>query len=97
MLNENPRAHAAGDRDVVPVLRPQPRRDHVVVRRESGAFVVVASGVERIAARIQDQGWEAKMQFYRYLRRLGVVKALESAGAVEGDTVRLGEWEWEWE
>ena len=41
--------------------------------------------------------WNAKMQFYDYLRRRGVVKALEQMGISSGDTVRFGATEWEWE
>jgi Obg family GTPase CgtA-like protein len=34
---------------------------------------------------------------YARLRRTGVVKALEDAGIMPGDTVRIGEIEMEWE
>jgi GTP-binding protein len=40
---------------------------------------------------------EAAARFQRQLRALGVVEALEKAGAQHGDTVRIGEQELEWQ
>ena len=37
------------------------------------------------------------MQFYKHLKTTGVVKALEDAGIKSGDTVRIGEVEWDWD
>ena len=41
--------------------------------------------------------WRARLQFHRELNRLGVIEALERAGVAPGDTVRIGEFEMEWE
>ena len=82
--------------DSPPVLRPKPVTASVV-RKEDGVFVVRDPAVERIAAILDPEDWQAQTQFYARLRRLGVVRALERAGIAEGDTVRIGEFEWEWE
>ena len=37
------------------------------------------------------------MQLYRHMQKTGVVRALEGAGIKQGDTVRLGTVEWEWD
>ena len=81
----------------VPVLRPRLRRERVKVRCEDGAYVVSAPAAARIAALIDENDWNARVQFYGQLRRMGVIKVLEDAGIATGDTVRIGKLEWEWE
>ena len=81
----------------LPVLRPKPSREPVRVRTEEGMLVVAAPAAERIAAVIDATDWNARVQFYGYLKRIGVVKALEEAGVEPGTTVRIGKVEWEWE
>ena len=79
-----------------PVLRPRPVSVSVV-RDEGGVFVVQEAAVERIAELLDPDDWQALAQFYARLKRLGVVRALERAGIDQGDTVRVGEFEWEWD
>ena len=81
----------------VPVLRPIPKRQGVGIFIENDVFVVDAPGVERIAERIDYEDWMARMQLYRHMQKTGVVRALEEAGIKQGDTVRLGTVEWEWD
>ena len=81
----------------IPVIRPEPRRRGVSIYQEDGVYVVQAPGVERIAQRIDYEDWLARMQFYKHMQKTGVVKALEDAGISEGDTVRIGDVEWEWD
>ncbi len=80
----------------LPVLHPEPKRDRVSVHVENDTFVVSAPGVERIAKRIDYEDWMARMQLYRHMQKVGVVRELEEAGIKEGDTVRIGEVEWDW-
>ena len=81
----------------IPVIRPEPRRRGVSIYQEDGVYVVQAPGVERIAQRIDYEDWLARMQFYKHMQKTGGVKALEDAGISEGDTVRIGDIEWEWD
>ena len=81
----------------IAILRPEPKRRGVSISHENGVFVVQAPGVERIAQRIDYEDWLARMQFYKHMQKTGVVKALEEAGISEGDTVRIGNVEWEWD
>ena len=81
----------------LPVLRPKPRRETVLVRKRGDVFDVRARRAVRIAALLNEDDWNARMQFLGYLQRAGVVRALENAGVLPGDTVRFGEVEWEWE
>ena len=82
----------------LPVLRPSPRGAGASVRKDaSGVFVVDSADAARVGAMVDAGNWSARMQYYARLRRTGVVKALEDAGVMPGDTVRIGELEWEWE
>jgi GTP-binding protein len=90
-LSEDP------EEENIPILRPQPRRRGVSVHQEDGIYIVEAPGVERIAQRIDYEDWLARMQFYKHMQKTGIVKALEEAGITEGDTVRIGDVEWEWD
>ena len=81
----------------VPVLRPMPKRQGVGIFIENDVYVVDAPGVERIAERIDYEDWTARMQLYRHMQKTGVVRALEEAGIKQGDTVRLGTVEWDWD
>ena len=81
----------------VPVLRPMPKRQGVGIFIENDVYVVDAPGVERIAERIDYEDWTARMQLYRHMQKTGVVRALEEAGIKQGDAVRLGTVEWDWD
>ena len=78
-------------------LRPEPVKGKPKVRRMGGGFIVDDSSISRIAAMVDLDNWDAKLQFHAHLKRMGVVHALEEAGVSHGDTVRIGEVEWEWE
>ncbi len=81
----------------IPILQPLPKRRGVSVYIEEEVYVVDSPGVERIATRIDYEDWMARMQFYKHLKTTGVVQALEDAGIKSGDTVRIGEVEWDWD
>ncbi len=81
----------------IPIFQPLPKRRGISVYIEEEVYVVDSPGVERIATRIDYEDWMARMQFYKQLKTTGVVKALEDAGIKSGDTVRIGEVEWDWD
>ena len=82
----------------LPVLRPRPRSPDASVHKDAGGvFVVDSVDAARVGAMVDVANWDARMQYYARLRRTGVVKALEDAGIMPGDTVRIGELEFEWE
>lgn len=73
-----------------------PRRPLLeVVRDDDGAFRVTGAAVERWAAMTDFNNDEAVRYLQRRLERAGVEEALRAAGARSGDTVRIGEWEFE--
>ena len=79
---------------VVP-RKPKPP-EGPVVRREGEAFVVSCPLAERMFEPSDVTHWSGRMQMHRQLTRLGVIEALEQAGAGVGDTVYVGRHEMVW-
>jgi GTP-binding protein len=91
-------ARDSEESEEIPVLRPTPRRERArVIREDERTFVVIAPTAERIGKMIDQSDWAARMQYYSYLKRSRVISALEAAGVLPGDTVRIGDVEWDWE
>lgn len=64
-----------------------------IERRDDGTFVVSGERVERLAAMTNFDSDEALARFERALGRMGVERKLQELGATEGDTVRIGPYE----
>ena len=77
-------------------LKPAPAPAPEVVRRAWG-FQVSGPAAERLLARTDFDSEEGLQRFQSRLRRIGVTQALEEAGAEPGDTVRIGEAEFEYQ
>ena len=86
-----------GDEEPAPVLRPRPVHQVPRVIKDGACLVVESAPAARVAAMVDRRNWNAMIQLRRYLKRVGVVKALEDAGVGPGDPVRIGKLEWEWE
>ncbi len=82
----------------VPVYRPDEQATAFSVQPE-GARTWRLSGkaIERAAAMTYWEYDEAVRRFQRILERLGVDGVLRQAGAKQGDVVRIGEYELEWQ
>jgi GTP-binding protein len=68
-----------------------------VVERHPWGFLVSGVAVERLVARASFDSDAAMQRFQVALDRMGVSSALEEAGAQPGDTVRIGEKEFEYQ
>lgn len=79
------------------VWRPRQHERPEVGKTRSGAYVVSYRPAERLAALVDGDNWDARIQLYEQMRRMGVVAALEKAGIESGDEFRVGKLEWEWE
>ena len=78
------------------VHRPEPE-GLAVERASDGAFVVRGRPAERAVA-VSDLTNPQALDYVQHrLRKLGVEKALARAGARDGDTVRIGAFEFEYE
>ena len=80
----------------IPVLEPRARRERVTVEESQGVFVVKSSRAERIVRRVDLEDWSVQAQLWGEFIRMGLVRALERAGAKTGSVVRIGDWELEW-
>ncbi len=83
--------------ETVPLYRPEPGpSDYTVARDPDGAWRVSGKAIERAAKMTYWEHDEAVRRFQGLLEHLGVEEALRAAGAREGETVRIGEFELEW-
>jgi GTP-binding protein len=82
--------------EVVKVFRPQPREPDIRVERRDGVFLVSAPQLERLVAGSDSADAETRRQLSAQFKRMGLSRALEKAGVVPGDKVRLGDFEWKW-
>jgi GTP-binding protein len=93
-----PRPVAAGPR--APVIRLRRRRtkpEPPRVERRSWGFEVSGPAVERLVERTDLDSEQGLARFQMALDRLGVSAALEEAGAEPGDSVRIGQVEFEYQ
>ena len=81
----------------LPVFRPEPvdaRRS--VIMESDGVFRITHPRVVRLAQGSDLDDWEARVQFHAVLDRLGVSGALTQLSVASGDTVLVGDWDFEW-
>jgi GTP-binding protein len=91
-------AQAVPEPEALPVYRLVPDPTEFTVQRDpDGAWRVQGKAVERSAHMTYWEHDEAVRRFQRLLSRLGVERALKDAGAESGDTVRIGDYELEWQ
>ena len=82
----------------IPVIRPKvPKSADIVVREPGGVLRIVHQKAVRLARGSNLETWEARIQFQRRLEQLKVTKALRDAGVETGDTVVVGDWEFDWD
>jgi GTP-binding protein len=65
------------------------------IEREDKAFIVTGNWIAGLVASTNFDDTESLQYFQRLLRKKGVIAALEKAGVVEGDLIRLNEAEFE--
>ena len=79
------------------VLIPRRREKPNIRRSKDGSFVVSYEPAERLAELVDGGDWDARLQLYEQLLRMGIVAALEKAGIASGDLFRIGKLNLEWE
>lgn len=62
---------------------------------ESGVFLVTGGEAQRILDTTDPNDETSMRRFQQMLQKSGIVDALKQAGAVDGDTVIMGDWEFE--
>lgn len=66
-----------------------------VIKKDGDVFVVTGGTVDYILDTTNSEDEVSMRRFQQMLVKEGIVDALRENGAVEGDTVRLGEWEFD--
>ena len=96
LVKETDRESSSQGSSEVPVLRPKPKGRRISVVKDAETYVVHAGELERLIRGTDISDWEARMQLMSLLEKAGVHQALQKAGVVEGDTVRIGGSDMEW-
>ena len=91
-LKELPKTRAFEEEEIV--QEPQYEKGFEV-SVEDGVFVVTGGTVNYILDTTNDEDEVSMRRFQQLLVKEGIVDALRKAGAVEGSTIRLGEWEFD--
>ena len=82
----------------MPVYRPaEDPREFAISREDDAGWRVSGTAIERAAAMTYWEHHESVRRYQKLLETLGVEEALRKAGIAEGDTVRVGEFELEWQ
>ena len=82
---------------VTPTFRKPADMTWDVVRVDGSTFVVTGERVERLVLMTRLEDSESLRYLHRRLERIGVLGRLRDLGVMEGDTVRIAGWEFEYE
>jgi len=79
------------------IFRLEPRDDErdYTIRRDNDTFVIDSPSIERLIKRTNFGSHDGIQRFARILRAKGVDAALRKLGAEEGQTIRIGDFEFE--
>lgn len=66
-----------------------------IIKKDNEVYVVEGAALERLMKRTQLQSYDAFVRLSRILRKSGIERALRERGAEDGDTIRIGEYEFE--
>lgn len=95
MLSASPPTEAV-HAQIIPVIKPRERDDRISVEKHQELFVIKSPRIERIVRRVDLEDWAVQAQLWGELKRMGIVRMLERAGAKAGSVVKIGDWELEW-
>ena len=80
------------------IIKPKVKKpEKIIVRNQNGSWRIVHQKAVRLARGSNLETWEARIQFQHRLEQLKVTKALRDAGIEIGDTVMVGDWEFNWD
>ena len=80
------------------IIKPNVKKsEKIIVRNQNGSWRIVHQKAVRLARGSNLETWEARIQFQHRLEQLKVTKALRDAGIEIGDTVMVGDWEFNWD
>jgi GTP-binding protein len=76
-------------------ILPEKDEPKFTIRRENEIYVVEGSWINKILGSVNFDDRESLQYFQRVMKNMGVIEALEEKGIEEGDTVRIGEIEFD--
>lgn len=79
------------------VYRLETKKKPFEISKEKGVWIVKGEEVDRIIRKVNITDYESLFFLHRKLNELGLDKALKKAGIHDGDTVKIGNYEMEWE
>lgn len=79
------------------VYRLENKKEPFEISKEKGVWIVKGEEVDRIIRKVNITDYESLFFLHRKLNELGLDKALKKAGIHDGDTVKIGNYEMEWE
>ncbi|MGC5327956.1 GTPase ObgE [Brevibacillus sp. SYSU BS000544] len=77
------------------VYKAEPEDTGFEISREEDAFVVTGERIEKLVRMTNLNSYDSIQRFARIMRHMGVDQALRKNGAQDGDTVRIGDYEFE--
>ena len=76
-------------------IKPMYDQGFTVTREDDGAFAVSGGEVDRLLDSTDPDDETSMRRFQSLLQKSGIVDALKEAGATDGSTILLGEWEFD--
>ncbi len=76
-------------------FKPQYEPGFTITREDDGAFVVSGGDAQKILDTTDPNDEASMRRFQMLLQKTGIIDALREAGADDGSTVRMGEWEFD--
>ncbi len=73
------------------LYKAEPEDKEFTIHRDNEMYVVVSAKLEKMVERMDFSHYDAAERFAFILRKMGVDQALRKYGAVDGDTVRIGD------
>ena len=79
------------------VYRLEKKKESFVIDKEEDKFVVTGEYVEKLMRKVNIGDYESLFYLHKKMDEIGLNKTLKQAGIKEGDIVKIGEYEMEWE
>lgn len=95
MLDRLPKETIVEEDEAVVIKHEEKKPPFIISRADDGAFILSGDELERIFTMTDFSTEEGAQRFARQLRRLGVDDALRDRGAVDGSTVRILDFEFD--
>ncbi len=73
------------------------KKDKFTITKENGIFIVKGEEADRIIRRVNITDYESLYYLHKKMAQIGLNTALRKAGIKDGDTVKIGNYEMEWE